>query len=167
MPPAYLPEIAAAAAAAGLEAGLVQAVVEQESDYDTTAYRYEPAFWTRYLSGLRKYSGDDPRVVSASYGLMQCMYPAAVDAGFTGAPTDLYTPAIGLEWGCKILAGDLAWARRVYTGMQTKADAVIRRAALAAYNGGRGGNSPNMSLRSGDYADQVLARYQRIKASTT
>lgn len=161
----YRPEIETAASATGNDPDLVQAVVSRESGFDTTAYRYEPGFWLDYLQHNPKYQDKDPRVVSASYGLMQCMFPAAVDAGFTGNPIDLYLPATGLHWGCVILANYLKWARRNYTGLQTQAEGSIRRAGLAAYNGGKKGNSPNGPLKNAPYADAVIARYLVIKAA--
>ncbi len=162
---AYRADIEIAAAAHALDPDLVAAVVEQESDGLANAYRYEPAFWNSYLRSNPKYATRDPREVSASYGLMQIMYPTAVDYGFAGAPEDLWDPATGLEYGCRVLAALLAWATRLYRGLETDRDAAVTRAALAAYNGGKGGNAPTGPLRNRAYAERVLARYRRIRAS--
>lgn len=162
---AYRAEIEAAAAAHGLDPDLVAAVVEQESSYRFYAYRFEPAFFTRYLAHKPEYAQRHPMEVSASIGLMQTMYTTAVEHGFTGEPWDLFAPAVSLEFGCRVLAANFAWARRTYKGLTGVAETKIRASALSAYNGGRGGNAPDDVLdRNHAYADQVLARYQRIRA---
>lgn len=146
----YRKEIEAAAAKYGLDRLLVYAVVEQESGGRTDAYRFEPLFWVRYLAKLPAYAESNPRRVSASYGLMQIMYPVAKDAGFADLPEDLFKPEIGLNWGCQRLAALLAWAKG------------SPRQALAAYNGGKGGNERE-PLRNGAYANQVFARLAYLK----
>ena len=162
---AYRVEIVAAATAHGLDPDLVQAIVEQESAYKFTAYRFEPAFFTRYLANKVEYAQRNPMEVSASYGLMQVMYSTAVEQGYLGDPWGLFDPAVSLEFGCRVLAGHVAWARRTYQGLTSIAETKIRASALASYNGGRGGNAPDNILdRNHGYADQVLARYQRIRA---
>jgi soluble lytic murein transglycosylase-like protein len=161
---AYRAEIETAAAAHGLDPDLVQAVVEQESAYKFFAYRFEPAFFTRYLASHVAYASREPLEVSASYGLMQIMFSTAVEQGYTGDPWGLFAPAVSLEFGCRLLAANVEWARQTYTGLTTIADTKIRASALAAYNGGRGGNAPDDLLdRNHGYADQVIARYLRIR----
>ena len=144
----YRTDIDAAAAAYGLDADLVAALVEQESGYRFHAYRYEPDFYARYLANNPAYAGREPREVSASYGLMQIMYPTAVDNGFTGEPWDLFAPLVSLEQGCLHLSNLLAWAHGNV------------RTALAAYNAGKGGAN---SAVGQTYARQVLSRYDRIR----
>ena len=160
---AYQPEVAAAAAAHGLDSDLVAAVVDRESGGWASAYRYEPDFFDRYLKNNPAYAHRNPREVSASYGLMQIMYPTAVDAGFTGQPWELFAPSVGLEWGCRVLASLLQWSRSLYTGLSSEAASVVTRSALAAYNGGKGKNAPTGVLRNRAYADEVLMRYAQIK----
>lgn len=161
---AYRAEMEVAAAKYSLDADLVQALVEQESGYRFFAYRFEAAFFTRYLASKPEYAHRNPMEVSASYGLMQTMYTTAVEAGFTGEPWDLFAPTVSLEFGCRILASNVAWARRSYQGLTTVAETKIRASALAAYNGGRGGNAPDNILdRNHGYADQVITRYLRIR----
>lgn len=141
----FASEIVAAAIIFGLQPSLVEAVCWQESSSRTSAYRYEPLFWARYLTRKPEYATLNPARVSASYGLMQIMFPVARELGFMGEPEELFAPAIGLEWGCRKLAHEIAWA---------KGDL---EQALAAYNGGRGGNVVR-PFRNGVYATQVLAR---------
>lgn len=160
----YRPQIVIAATAHGIDPDLVEAVVEQESSGKFYAYRYEPGFYTRYLAHNPDYTDRNPYEVSASFGLMQCMYPTALEHGFVGDPWDLFNPRKNLDIGCTILAKLLTWARSQYTGLSAHAETAIRRSALAAYNGGKNGNSPNSTvMRNQQYALAVLARYDRIR----
>lgn len=148
----------------GLDPDLVAALVEQESGGQFHAYRFEPAFYHRYLEHNPKYQGREPREVSASFGLTQVMYPTAVEHGFDGQPWDLFDPRRNLEIGCAVLSKLFAWANLRYRGMETGRAAIVRRSALAAYNGGKEGNNPTASLRNAPYADAVLARFERIRS---
>lgn len=132
----------------GLDADLVAAIVEQESNYRFHAYRYEPNFWTKYLATNPMYAAREPREVSASYGLMQVMFTTAVEHGYAGEPWGLFAPAESLEFGCRVLAGNLTWASG------------HTRQAVAAYNTGRGNWT---SVTGAAYATSVLARYDRIR----
>lgn len=136
----------------GIPVDLVTAVVWAESSGLTHAYRYEPAFWRRYLEGKPEWDGSNPARVSASYGLMQVMFPVAVEFGYprTDPPEHLFVPLVGLEYGCKVLAERIAWAQGHIE------------AALAAYNGGKGGNAPGGLLRNAGYANKVLRFRQKI-----
>lgn len=139
----------------GLTPDLVQAVCLIESSGRTDAFRAEPAFWDRYLRDKPEWDGANPRRVAASYGLLQVMFPVAVEFGMarTEPPEYLFVPLIGLHYGCAVLAERLAWARGDI------------RAALASYNGGKGGNAPGGVLRNAAYADKVLARMARLQAA--
>ncbi len=139
----YRREIAEAAAAHGLDPRVVEAVVAVESSGRTHAYRFEPKFFDRYLAGKPEWKGTVPERVSASYGLMQIMYVVAKELGFSGEPELLFVPRVGLDWGCRYLATLMAWA---------EGDLVQ---TLAAYNGGRGGNS-KPPYRNQAYADKAL-----------
>ena len=144
MTTAYTSEIRTAAAAHGLDPRLVTAQVLVESSGLTHAYRFESGFWSKYMAGRPEWKGANPQRVSASYGLLQVMYVVAVELGFSGDPELLFVPRIGLDWGCRKLATLLQWAE----------GDVVR--ALAAYNGGKGGNT-TPPLRNLAYAERVLA----------
>jgi soluble lytic murein transglycosylase-like protein len=121
-------ETDAIAAKYRLEPDLVIAMAIVESAGLPSAFRYEPSFWLRYMSGKVEWEGEQPERVSASYGLLQVMYPVARELGYprTEPPEGLFVPMIGLEYGCRAFAERLAWA---------KGDT---RKAVAAYNGGKG-----------------------------
>ena len=124
---------------------LVCAVVEQESDWEPSAIRYEPAFYDRYvypMSLKRAISETEARARAFSWGLMQTMGEVGREFGFAGKYLSaLCEPQAGLEIGCKVLAHKLA----VNQGNVVQ--------ALLAWNGG--GNP--------DYPAQVLARVERYK----
>jgi soluble lytic murein transglycosylase-like protein len=146
----YRAEIEAAAREHGLEADLVEAVVLVESAGLAHAYRWEPEFWRRYLEGKPQWIGSNPRRVSASYGLMQCMFPVAVELGYVGEPEGLFVPSVALDVGCHKLAELLKWS-----GGNVDA-------ALAAYNGGKVGNSAP-PYRNQSYVLKVNAALLQVK----
>jgi len=147
---AYRAEIRTAAAAHGLDPRIVEAVVMVESAGKTHAYRYEPGFWARYLAAKPEWMHLNPERVSASYGLMQVMYPVAREMGFLFAdPELLFVPSTGLEFGCRKLASLMQWAE----------GDVVR--ALAAYNGGKGKNF-KPPYRNASYAERVLVALSQV-----
>lgn len=146
-----------AVAKAGLDPLLVAALVWQESDFNADAFRHEPAFWNRYMKKNPLYAHLNPRRVSSSYGLMQVMYCRLLEDGTTANdkwdPEFLFVPKFNLDIGCELLAELLLWAAKYTTDPER-----VTIAALAAYNGGRGGNRPdqNWPVRNGKYAREVL-----------
>jgi soluble lytic murein transglycosylase-like protein len=139
-----------------LDPDLVQAVCLTESSGLTAAYRYEPDFWLRYLNGKPQWDGAVPQRVSASYGLMQVMYPVALEQGYdrNDPPEHLFLPLVGLEFGCRKLREVLAWARGDVD------------AALAAYNGGKTADNKSgvMPKRNQLYVDKVLFNLGKVKS---
>lgn len=146
----YRAEVEIMANRHALTPDLVQSVCMVESSGQTHAHRVEPAFWDRYMKGKPEWDGANPSRVSASYGLMQVMFPVAVEHGMarTEPPEYLFVPLIGLDYGCRVLAKRLEWARGDV------------RAALASYNGGKTkDNAPGFEpKRNGAYADKVMAK---------
>jgi len=141
-------DIVRVARAYGLDPELLTAQILVESSGDATAFRYEPAFFRRYVHGNpdAKAAKFGP-LAACSFGLLQILLETACEIGFVGQPWDLFTPAIGLEWGAKYFAALLAWAG----GDVTR--------ALAAYNGGKQGNV-RPPFRNQAYADKVLAQWE-------
>jgi soluble lytic murein transglycosylase-like protein len=129
------------ASAHGLDPALVCAVVEQESEWDACAIRYEPGFRARYVAPL-ELPPTEEIARSISWGLMQVMGQVAREQGFQ-CPflSALCDPSAGLTFGCIVLAAKLAAA----SGDVSR--------GLTLWNGG--GNP--------DYAAQVLARVPRYK----
>lgn len=159
----YRAEALAIAGRHGLDPELVIAVCLHESiDYVTKqrgvacAFRHEPGFWLRYMAHKPEWDGAVPMRVSSSYGLMQVMFTTALDHGFPrkDPPEMLFVPTINLEYGCRVLASCMAWA---------KGDTA---AALAAYNGGKtADNGPGVpKKRNQVYVDSVLLWLARVRA---
>ena len=127
---------------------LVCAIVEQESEWNPWALRYEPAFYERYilpqLSCHAIATEGEARGRAFSWGLMQVMGQVAREHGFTGASfASLCEPATGLDVGCRVFAAKIAAA----------AGNVGH--ALQLWNGGA----------DRDYATAVLARVTHYKAA--
>jgi len=140
-PPSQLVVFARKAAAAqSLDPALVCAVVEQESDWNPWAMRYEPAFFSKYVASLytnNKVSATEAYARGFSWGLMQVMGQVAREAGFDGLfLSALCDPEQGLGIGCRVLRRKLD----AMAGDTTR--------ALLAWNGGA----------NSTYAAQVLAR---------
>ena len=142
-------EVKVAAQVTGLDPDLVQAVCEVESAGRTSAYRYEPKFWTKYLQGKPEWGHTNPERVSASYGLMQCMYPVAKEHGFHSEPEMLMVPEFGLYWGCLHLASLMAWAKNDVDK------------ALSAFNAGKG--NAHAPYKNQAYIDKVKAALAKIQ----
>jgi soluble lytic murein transglycosylase-like protein len=130
---------------------VIEAMVRVESSGRANAYRYEPAFWTRYLAGHATYKAMNPHRASASYGLMQVMYPTARAHGFRGEPEELFVPRTSLHYGCLVLKDCLAWS-------QGHLDS-----ALAAYNGGKTRDNLAPPRRNGVYVNKVRAAMAQAK----
>lgn len=164
----FTAEIAQSAASFKLDAKILTAQITVESNGNPWAYNPEPAYhylWNvrtktpfRALTAAEIVSDlppkDFPTLIGdpdqefwaqrASFGLMQIMGAAAREHGFTGVYlTELCDPIVNLSYGCAYFAELLLWAR----GNVTQ--------ALAAYNGGKGGNSA-APYRNQAYADRVL-----------
>lgn len=129
-------------------------------------YRFEPAFWTKYLGpqskswpkyapppGAEEGLGLEmwKRRVSASYGIAQVMYSTACE--ITELPPDhlepeeLLNPAWCLDIGSRHLARSLAKGESW-------------RGALAAYNTGRAGDDGGHT----QYDDEVIAKESALAA---
>lgn len=155
----YRAELTAIADQHRLDPNLVEAVSRVESSGKTHAYRYEPRFWLRYMAKDPKWDGAIPERVSASYGLLQVMYPVALELGMPPAdpPEYLFVPVHGLQYGCRKLREVLGWANGDVA------------AALAAYNGGKTrDNAPGVEhKRNQSYVDKVLFTLAQIRGVTT
>lgn len=153
----YRAEVHAIASQHQLDPDLVTAVCLTESGGRTSAYRYEPGFWLRYMAKDPRWDGAVPERVSASYGLMQVMYPVALEHGMPrqDPPEHLFIPVYGLQYGCRKLREVLAWA---------KGDVA---AALAAYNGGKTrDNAPGVTPKRNQlYVDKVLMALVVVRGS--
>ncbi len=140
-PPSQLLALARhAAETRALEPSLVCAVIEQESEWNPWAMRYEPAFFTKYVAPLytnNKITATEAYARGFSWGLMQVMGQVARESGFDAQfLASLCDPEQALAVGCKVLRKKFDAA----SGDTTR--------ALLAWNGGA----------NALYPAQVLAR---------
>jgi soluble lytic murein transglycosylase-like protein len=103
-----------------------------------------------------EWDGAIPDRVSSSYGLMQVLFTTALQFGFPrhDPPEVLFQPLIGLQYGCRVLADRMAWAKGDVS------------AALASYNGGKtADNQPGVERKRNQvYVDSVLLWVERVRA---
>jgi len=134
-----------AAQAEGLDPSLVCDVVEQESNWNPWAMRYEPLFFAKSVAPLytnNKVGATEAYARGISWGLMQVMGQVAREKGVASLfLSTLCAPPVGLAVGCRILRQKMDAA-----GGDTPK-------ALLAWNGG--GNP--------DYAEEVQARMARYR----
>jgi soluble lytic murein transglycosylase-like protein len=122
----------------GVPVSMALAYVEVESSFDPTARRFEP------------------RLNEASWGLMQVLESTARDRGWTGAPTDLWVPEIGMRIGL----AHVAWTRDYLAAAGVEPTPV---AVAQAYNVGAPGYV--RGRRNPDYARKWEAAWSRYMAA--
>jgi soluble lytic murein transglycosylase-like protein len=125
----------------GLDPYLICGMVEQESDWETFAIRYEPAFYMHYVRPIAGLTATEAYARSFSWGLMQVMGECARENGFKDGLASMCDPQTGLDQGC------IHFLRKMKS-----ADEDVTK-ALLLWNGG--GNA--------EYASQVLARVDKYK----
>lgn len=129
------------ATAAGIDPALFCAVIEQESNWNPWATRFEPLFLKHYVAPLRV-RPSEAIARSTSWGLCQTMGQTARDNGFDGQfLAQLCDPETGMTVGARYLKKLLD----KNSGNVT--------AALLNWNGGA-----NKS-----YAAQVMARIEKYR----
>lgn len=126
----------------------VRGWVEVESAGDPWAMRYEPAFYERYVAG-EGHRPTEAKARATSWGLLQVMGQVAREFGFRGRYlSELCAPITNLDIAGKVL-------RKRYDQIGTWDG------ALAAFNGGLGGNR-RPPYRRQAYADSVREAARRF-----
>ena len=140
-----------------VDPALLAALVIQESGGNPDAYRHEPEYQAKYVTGKARWNsaralGWTDELLATSWGLTQVLGTTAWEMGFKYPPEKILDPASNLALGAKYLRMKLDQ----YKGNVTE--------ALLAYNGGdgavhayRAGRPYNLS-----YALNVLALRDRI-----
>lgn len=99
------------ALAHSLDRALVCAICEQESKWHPWSYRFERAFFAKYVAPLYTkgiISASEAYARAFSWGLMQVMGETAREMGFAADyESELCDPAVGLDWGCIVLTKKL------------------------------------------------------------
>lgn len=98
-----------------LDYDLLRAQVDVESAGDAWAFRYEPAFFERYIRNRPTVAGARYGPLAAcSFGLMQIVLETAIELGFDESPERLFDPRVGLAFGAKYLQKCIARADGSY-----------------------------------------------------
>lgn len=158
---AWRPLLVPVANAYQLDPWVVEGIVWVESRGRADMFRHDPQLWLRHLARLPDYKGMIPRRIASAYGLMQIMFDRARGVGYAGEPEGLFLPRANLHVGCQILRGLVDWADQYQS--VSPADRLV--AALGAYHGGTGGNTPGQPLRpaSVQYAMRVQAAVGQLR----
>lgn len=129
----------------GIDEALVCSIVEQESDWNEWAIRYEPGFYEHYVKPMLdngQIGKTEATARATSWGLMQTMGEVARERGFAEPfLSALCDPENSLEIGCKHFS---ALMGKVNNNIDS---------ALLRWNGG---GTPN-------YPDEVKARMATYK----
>lgn len=120
----YAEDLAFVANHLALPIDVLSAQVQVESGGDPYAFRYEPAFFDRYIrhhetAAAFKYGP----LAACSYGLLQILLETAMELGFADAPERLFVPRVGVLWGARYLrrcvdraGGDVFLGLQAYNG---------------------------------------------------
>lgn len=148
----------------GLEKLWLKALGIHESSLNPRAYRYEPAFWEKYLKNNPEWKDRDASIVSASWGIFQIMFTTAWALGLRTQPDeamveDLCNPVINIELGSKLLRQILDKLYKEKLKMKFSWLDMFA-VSLARFNGGSPGNpDDNGKLRNQHYVDNVTAKF--------
>jgi soluble lytic murein transglycosylase-like protein len=142
---------------------LLKSIAICESSLDKNAYRFEQLYWDRYMKDKPEWKDKDPKVVSASYGLFQVMYPVSVALGFVGSPEELCDPMTNALLAAKLMRQliDKVVKARICDQFYWLAPLHV---SLARYNGG-GWKNPDETgaLRNQKYLRKVLKQWGELK----
>jgi soluble lytic murein transglycosylase-like protein len=140
-------EINAAAAKYNVDPAIIKGVIAQESNFISTAYRFEP-----YISPTTgeprtwlSPTSDFPAGGDASFGLMQILVRTARLLGLTGVKENLYDPATNINLGTKYLGNLITKYSKLGKPLDN---------ALSEYNGG-GGSSFGGAPAFGPFKNQA------------
>lgn len=136
----------------GLEPALVASVVQQESNWEPLAMRYEPMYRWLWPSPEAVVAPSGVSLITermqqkTSWGLMQVMGAVAREHGFQGRFLGaLLDPDDGLHYGCRHLKGHIQRWGSVEDG-------------VSAYNAGR----PTATNKE-HYTDKVMGRIESLR----
>jgi soluble lytic murein transglycosylase-like protein len=128
-----------------IEPDLIEAMVLTESSGNAKAWRYEPAFYAKYIQ-KKDYPEELKKDLATSWGLMQVMGVVAWEMGLKGRIKEtLCTIEGGLEYGVKHFAKFL----HKYGNIPD---------AIASYNAGSPRRKDGIYVNQG-YVDKVMKYY--------
>jgi soluble lytic murein transglycosylase-like protein len=114
-----------------LRLDILTAQIQIESSGDPFAFRYEDAYFEKYIRDNPGAKGFRYGPLAAcSFGLLQIVFETALEHGFVGQPWELFSPRVGLSRGADYFkhcllqeSGSYPAALRRYNGSGKSADA--------------------------------------------
>lgn len=134
---------------------LLCAVIFCESAFRKKAYRFEPAFKSRYIdrnSNYKDLPDDEKEWLATSHGLMQIMGLTAIELGYQfDTMEQIYEPEINIEIGAFFL-------RKLFNKYKSWED------AIASYNAGSPRYDSDGTYVNQDYIDKVVSYWNKYKS---
>lgn len=132
---------------------LIKSIIQVESSGNTSAHKYEPEFYTRYVKNRNHpviapcSRATEEHDRATSFGLMQVMGQTARELGFDKAfLTELCIPEVGIEYGCMLLKNKIN---------RYKAYSDFLERAIVAYNAGSAIKTPYGKWKNQDYLEKI------------
>jgi hypothetical protein len=147
---------------------LLKAIGICESALDPRSYRFEPAYYDKYLKGKPEWAGRDPAIISASHGIGQIMFTTALALGLTGKSDEdiresLYNPVVNIALMSKLMR---QLVNRVITDKVVEEFIWLSplQVSCSRYNGGSYKNPNDKGiLRNQKYVDKVFREWENLK----
>jgi soluble lytic murein transglycosylase-like protein len=137
----------------GVDSALVKAIVEVESSWVETAFRFEKSLYEKYIQKPDSFKVVPPETIdttlillSSSIGLMQLLGSTARSIGFNQRLSSLFNPEVNIDVGCRYLA--MLW-KNYYSKYGIKG-------VISAYNGGKPLVKDDWTFVNQDYIDKIL-----------
>jgi soluble lytic murein transglycosylase-like protein len=141
------------AAKYNLDSALVKAIIEVESGWDETSFRFEKSLYEKYIQKSDSFKVVPPETIdttlvllSSSMGLMQMLGSTARSIGFNQRLSALFNPEVNIDVGCRYLA--MLW-KNYYSKYGIKG-------VISAYNGGKPLVKDDWTFVNQQYIDKVL-----------
>jgi soluble lytic murein transglycosylase-like protein len=149
----YLAIIDAKAKQYVIDSALVKAIIEVESGWDETSFKFEKSLYEKYIQKPDSFKVVAPETIdttlvllSSSMGLMQILGSTARSIGFNQRLSDLFKPEINIDIGCRYLA--MLW-KNYYNKYGIKG-------VISAYNAGKPLLTVDGHFINQEYVDKVL-----------
>jgi soluble lytic murein transglycosylase-like protein len=137
----------------GVDSALIKAIVEVESSWVETAFRFEKSLYEKYTQKPDSFKVVPPEtldstlvLLSSSIGLMQLLGSTARSIGFNQRLSSLFNPEVNIDVGCRYVA--MLW-KNYYSKYGLKG-------VISAYNGGKPLVKDDWTFVNQDYIDKVL-----------
>jgi soluble lytic murein transglycosylase-like protein len=136
-----------------IDSALVKAIIEVESGWDETSFKFEKSLYEKYIQKPDSFKVVAPETIdttlvllSSSMGLMQILGSTARSIGFNQRLSDLFKPEINIDVGCRYLS--MLW-KNYYSKYGIKG-------VISAYNGGKPLVNDDWTFVNQPYIDKVL-----------